>query len=321
MNATALKAEREARLAEFVELALVKLGVDYTGDADSLKVIKKKTDQQMAANIARLRTMRDFDAVTPAAPEVGGIQEVPAQRASSGNGARRKAAPAVSQAKLDYVASLLRELWASDAETAEELVAELPTFDVAHIDRMIDNIKPILPITEGQARFMRNLIGQKLAPASELAVALLAKVDLLTKIEAKRHLDDLQRLPDYVAPATADQPAPRRRGPEVEADGMYRNPETGEIFKVQVAHHGSGKLYAKKLVELDEPVMKRGKEARYDFVMARGAIMTIKPEWRMTAEDAAEFGRLYGVCCRCGLTLTDDESIARGMGKDCAGKM
>jgi len=318
MNATALKAERAARLAEFIELAQVKLGVDYTGDADSLKVIKKKSDEQMIANIARLRRMRDFDAVTPAAPEVGGIQDIPAQRASSGNGARRAAAPKVSQGKLDYVASLLRELWASDAETAEELVAELPTFDAAHIDRMIDNIKPILPITEGQARFLRNLIGQKLAPASELTVALLAKVDLLTKIEAKRHLDDLQQLPDYVAPATADQPAPRRKGPEVEADGMYRDPATGDIFKVQIAHHGSGKLYAKKLVKLDEPTTVRGKEAHFAFEMARGAIMTIKPEWRMTREDAAEFGHLYGCCMKCGTVLTDEASIERGIGPKCA---
>jgi hypothetical protein len=322
MNATALKAERAARLAEFIELALAKLGVDYTGDAESLKVIKKKSDEQMIANLHRLRRMRDFDAVTPAAPEaVASIPSAPEATGGNGNGARRKATPKVSQAKLDYVASLLRELWASDAETAEELVAELPTFDAAHIDRMIDNIKPILPITDGQARFLRNLIAQKLAPASELTVALLAKVDLLTKIEAKRHLDDLQQLPDYVAPVAAGEKPARRNAPEVEADGMYRNPATGEIFKVQIAHHGSGKLYAKKLVKLDEPTTVRGQEAHYAFEMARGAIMTIKPEWRLTREDAKEFGDLYGCCMRCGTVLTDEKSIERGMGPTCYDKM
>jgi hypothetical protein len=321
VNATAIKAAKQARLDEFVALALVKLGVDYANEPELLKVIKKKSDEQMIANIGRLRRMRDFDAVTPAAPEVGGIQDVPAQRTPSSNGARRAAAPKVSQGKLDYVASLLRELWASDAETAEELVAELPTFDAAHIDRMIDNIKPILPITEGQARFMRNLVGQKLAPASELAVALLDKVDYLTKTEAKRHLDDLQQLPDYVAPVAAGEKPARRNTPEVEADGMYRNPATGEIFKVQIAHHGSGKLYAKKLVKLDEPTTVRGQEAHYAFEMARGAIMTIKPEWRLTREDAKEFGDLYGCCMRCGTVLTDEKSIERGMGPTCYDKM
>lgn len=317
-TATAAKKVQAALLAEFIELALAKLGVDYAND-DDLKVIKKKTPLVLAANISRMKAMRDYDHSAPNAPEVGGLPGIPAQRSSNGgNGARRPAAPKVSQAKLDYAASLLRELWASDAETAEELVAELPTFDAAHLDRMIDNIKPILPITDGQARFMRNLIGQKLAPASELAVALLAKVDLLTKTEAKRHLDDLQKLPDYVAPrAAADERPARRNGPEVEADGMYRNPETGEIFMVQVAIHGSGKLYAKKMVKLDEPVIKRGKEVNYEFVMARGAVMTLKPEWRLSMEDAAEFGKLYGSCVRCGTALTDEDSKDRGIGPVC----
>lgn len=320
-TAAAAKRERTAQLAEFVELALVKLGVDYAADPDDMKVIKKKAPLVLAANITRLRGMADYDRATPNAPEVGGIQNIPAQRNGGGNGARRPAAPKVSQAKLDYAASLLRELWASDAETAEELVAELPTFDAAHIDRMIDNIKPILPITEGQERFLRNLVGQKLAPGSELAEAILAKAAMLTKVEAKRHLGDLQQLPDYVAPVAAGEKPARRNAPEVEADGMYRNPETGEIFKVQVAHHGSGKLYAKKLVKLDEPTTVRGKEAHYEFVMARGAIMTIKPEWRLTREDAKEFGDLYGCCMRCGTVLTDEKSIERGMGPTCYDKM
>ena len=324
-TATAAKKARLALTDEYIALTLAKLGLDMnagTADEvkDNLKAIAKKSESDITLAVARLRGMRDFNAI-PAAVEAATWAPEPQRASNGGNGARRPAAPKVSQAKLDYAASLLRELWASDAETAEELVAELPTFDAAHIDRMIDQIKPILPISDGQARFMRNLIGQKLAPASELAVALLAKVDLLTKIEAKRHLDDLQQLPDYAAPrAAGEAPARRRNTPEVEADGMYRNPATGEVFKVQVAVHGSGKLYAKKLVKLDEPVMKRGKEAHYDFVMASGAIMTIKPEWRLSREDAAEFGKLYGCCIRCGLVLTDEDSIDLGIGPDCRKK-
>ncbi len=41
----------------------------------------------------------------------------------------------------------------------------------------------------------------------------------------------------------------------------------------------------------------------------------------MTLEQAQEFGKLYGVCCRCAADLTDEDSIARGMGPVCAGKM
>jgi hypothetical protein len=161
---------------------------------------------------------------------------------------------------------------------------------------------------------MTNLVGQKLAPGSDLAVAILGKMDSLTKIEAKRHLDDLQKLPNYIAPAAAGEAPARRNAPEVEADGMYRNPETGDIYKVQVAVHGSGKLYAKKLVKLDEPTTVRGKEAHFAFEMARGAIYNIKPEWALTREDAAEFGHLYGACVKCGTVLTDEASIDRGIG-------
>lgn len=307
---------KQAEVNALAELMLAKLGLRC--DAADLKLLAKKADSELAGNIARLQAMCDFNA----APAVEAASWTPQERpAGNGNGSRRPAAPKVSQAKLDYVASLLRELWASDAETAEELVAELPTFDAAHIDRMIDSIKPILPITEGQARFMHNLIGQKLAPASDLAVAMLAQMDALTKAEAKRTLDSLQLLPDYVAPVAAGEKPARRNAPEIEADGMYRNPETGEIFKVQVAVHGSGKLYAKKLVKLDEPTIVRGKEAHFAFEMARGAVMTLKPEWKLTREDAKEFGDLYGCCMRCGTILTDEESIERGMGPVCYDKM
>jgi Family of unknown function (DUF6011) len=37
-------------------------------------------------------------------------------------------------------------------------------------------------------------------------------------------------------------------------------------------------------------------------------------------EAAALYGRLVGSCGRCGLTLTDDDSRARGLGPICAGK-
>lgn len=318
-TATAAKKARLALTDEYVALALAKLALDVT-DADSMKAIKKKSDADLTSATSRLRAMRDFDAA-PAAPEAATWTPEPERASGNGNGApRRPAAPKVSQARLDYTASLLRELWADDEATAEELIADLVRYDSDHISRLIDNIKPILPITEGQMRFMCSLVEQKLAPGSDLAVAILGKVDSLTKIEAKRHLDDLQKLPNYIAPAAAGETPARRNAPEVEADGMYRNPETGDIFKVQIAHHGSGKLYAKILVKLDEPEIKRGKEAHYEFVMARGAIMAIKPEWRLTREDAAEFGHLYGCCMRCGAVLTDEASIERGIGPDCAKK-
>lgn len=96
---------------------------------------------------------------------------------------------------------------------------------------------------------------------------------------------------------------------QVTEDGMYQNPDTLEVYKVQVAHHGSGNLYAKRLVVTD------GK-GRFEY--APGAIKTIDPAWKMDLNQATAFGQLYGICCNCAAVLTDEKSIAAGIGPVCA---
>jgi len=114
---------------------------------------------------------------------------------------------------------------------------------------------------------------------------------------------------------------PTRPTPTKVEAGMYRNPSTDEIFKVQVAVHGSGQLYAKRLERLDVPkTLKNGKVRTHQFSYVPGAIRKLRSEWRMTLEQCQEFGALYGTCVRCGLTLTKEESIERRMGDTCFGK-
>lgn len=93
--------------------------------------------------------------------------------------------------------------------------------------------------------------------------------------------------------------------------GMYRT--DGEIFKVQLAVHGSGRPYAKLLT------LHHGEKATFEYIP--GAINRIRPEHRMTLEQAKEFGAIYGVCCNCGATLTDERSIEAGIGPVCAGRI
>lgn len=88
-------------------------------------------------------------------------------------------------------------------------------------------------------------------------------------------------------------------------EGMYRR--DGVIYKVQRAIHGSGHLYAKRLDE-------------GSFEFASGAVSMLRPEDKMTLEQAREYGVLYGTCCVCGRTLTNEESIEAGIGPVCAGK-
>lgn len=99
-------------------------------------------------------------------------------------------------------------------------------------------------------------------------------------------------------------------------EGMWKIGE--QIYKVQRAIHGSGHLYAKVLV-------KHGAGDRledgWSFERAYGAMKDLREKGEpLTLEEAKAFGKLYGVCCRCGITLTDEESIDAGMGPICAGK-
>jgi hypothetical protein len=83
----------------------------------------------------------------------------------------------------------------------------------------------------------------------------------------------------------------------------------GVIYKVQRAVHGSGNLYAKRWDAETE-----------SFDIERGAIRKIRAEHRMSVDEAGAFGLIISACAHCGKTLTDEESIARGLGPICAGK-
>lgn len=89
-------------------------------------------------------------------------------------------------------------------------------------------------------------------------------------------------------------------------------------FKVQVAVHGSGRRYAKKLVELPErdedgKIVSKGR-----WEMARGVVYRLRKEDLLSAEEAAKFGQLYGMCMYCWRELTDERSIEVGYGPVCA---
>jgi hypothetical protein len=108
-----------------------------------------------------------------------------------------------------------------------------------------------------------------------------------------------------IEPQSQDMPAP------VTEAGMYKLGDT--IFKVQVAVHGSGHLYAKEL--------ERDLNGAWKFNYAPGAIRRLTTKDRLTLEQAKEFGALYGTCCVCGRTLTNEDSIKEGIGPICSGKM
>lgn len=92
----------------------------------------------------------------------------------------------------------------------------------------------------------------------------------------------------------------------------YVGPEM-KIYKVQKAVHGSGKPYAKILMVDDSTT-----PADVWFEYAPGVVRKLRPEHKLTVEQAKAFGALYGTCVYCAKTLTDENSIFNGYGRKCA---
>jgi hypothetical protein len=129
-------------------------------------------------------------------------------------------------------------------------------------------------------------------------------------------LKDLPRKP-VTAPTALWSPI---KTSAVTEDGMYQL-ANGDIFKVQIAKNGSGNLYAKELIidvpaEVVDGVIVTPAETHFEY--APGAIRRLSPADKMSKDQAAAFGALYGVCCVCSRSLTDEGSIAAGIGPICA---
>jgi hypothetical protein len=98
-------------------------------------------------------------------------------------------------------------------------------------------------------------------------------------------------------------------------DGMYATVVDGtrRVFKIVHAVHGSGRQYAKELVVAED-----GGAASWE--RAPGMVRKLTAADKMSLDEAKAFGRIYGVCCRCAAPLTDETSIAAGIGPICANR-
>jgi hypothetical protein len=89
-------------------------------------------------------------------------------------------------------------------------------------------------------------------------------------------------------------------------EGMYKVGE--DIFKVY------------RTRERDILVTKQLIEGSFEYT-GKKPLSRITAEHRMTLDEAKEYGRVTGTCCQCGRKLTDETSIAEGIGPVCAGKI
>lgn len=159
------------------------------------------------------------------------------------------------------------------------------------------------PASQPQTDLIKRLISEKELDQTAVdwipAARARAVAGTLTSLEARGLITHLLTLPRK-AGAAAVQAA-------VAPEGMHVF--EGVTYKVQVAKNGSGNRYAKALVQED---------GRWSFEYAPGAIKNLSEATVMTAEAAAAFGALYGICCSCGKDLTDEDSIHNGYGRKCA---
>lgn len=123
------------------------------------------------------------------------------------------------------------------------------------------------------------------------------------KESASNLIDRLMRAPRQ---ATTNAAADRRHSADVPEGVHFLD---GTYFKVQVAKQGSGRKYSKTASIVNGKI-------QWDYTP--GAIRNLSEATVLTAEQASEFGRLYGICIYCSRDLTDERSIAVGYGPVCA---
>ena len=161
------------------------------------------------------------------------------------------------------------------------------------------NTTTVAPATDSQYTYITDLLRKHTVPADFLGRANEAiRLRTLDRALASKTIDWLRRQPQVTRKAASANDVP---------EGFHI--AGGEVYKVQVAVHGSGRKYAK--------VLDRETQT---FVVASGAIQLLSADTAMTLEDAAKYGRTYNICARCGRTLTDEDSIERGVGPVCASK-
>jgi len=154
--------------------------------------------------------------------------------------------------------------------------------------------------TEKQIAFIVSLIEQRsLTPEVKAHVEAQVASDTMTKQEASKRIEWLLAQPkvEKPKPVYADVP-----------EGMHISPETGVAVKVYRTRNGH--VVASFLKEIDGAW-------GFEYQGKRG-LKGLSEATRMPAEEAAKFGKTYGICINCAAHLTDERSIFAGYGPVCA---
>jgi len=162
-------------------------------------------------------------------------------------------------------------------------------------------------MTDKQAAFIKTLIAERV-----LDEANTFRVNLLRDMHRQGKAIPTEAASILIAellkaPRKADNGG-TASAPTVPALGTYRTAD-GRIIRI-VKSRESGRHYG-KIWDVDAAT----------WIYFPGLAREVRNLTPLTLEEAEAFGRETGNCAICGRTLTRDDSIARGIGPVCAGKV
>lgn len=152
------------------------------------------------------------------------------------------------------------------------------------------------PASDAQIKFLRSLLIEKLDAEAGAAAVQWLDTHKLSKATASAKITEYKAMPTVNHAAQLDE-------------GMYKVGE--DIFKVYFTRgdeQRAPQLVTKQLIE-----------GRFEYT-GKKPLSFITAEHRMTLDEAKEYGKVTGTCCQCGRLLTNEESIAAGIGPICATK-
>lgn len=153
------------------------------------------------------------------------------------------------------------------------------------------------PASEKQITFLIKLLAERIEdPAAALAAITWVQEHKLSKATASAKISEYLNKPKVREAFSSTPELP---------EGMYRCDDV--IYKVYRTRENH--LAVKELVE-----------GVFEY-RGRKPLHFLRDEHRMTLDEAKEYGRITGTCCQCGRKLTDETSIAEGIGPVCAGKI
>ncbi len=184
------------------------------------------------------------------------------------------------------------------------------------ITRSHDYTRRMLAATEARGAVTREMLDEEIAlHTTARTVAHIQNTLNLTDTDARTLIDSLLagdkalrlRCQQIEASAAQRQDAAPAR-PAAREDGKsYRTPD-GRVFHAYLTQ--SGRLCCKLWTPSQGQFVYWGLASRMPAAAQE-----------MTLADAEEFGRATGTCSQCMRHLTNDESVARGIGPTCASRM